>query len=261
MSPDLRFPLLLSLGFAENEIRLYEAILDLGLAKPRELVERTGLGRPNVYHLLEVLEQKRLVMRVEGKQVRYQALDPANLRALIERRRDEVERTSHDLEILLPQLTRDYTLASGRPIVRVFEGVDGLHRAIDGLMETQAEILTYIDTSAVAGRLVEVDAYFEKQRKKTGLHNRLLVSDDDRSKEVFADPAPDSEVRFLHGFPHAFGAAFHVHGDRITYFASRNGNEIAVSIQEPAIVSMHRQQFEFLWQKARPREASAEKGA
>lgn len=62
----LKYPFLLRCGLNESEARVYEALVAKGQAKPRDLVQATGLGRPNVYHVLEILEQKSSPQKSRG---------------------------------------------------------------------------------------------------------------------------------------------------------------------------------------------------
>lgn len=249
----LEHPILLTLGLNDSEARVYEAILAFGRAKPRDLVQSTGLGRPNVYHVLSVLEQKKLVVRIEGEQVQYQALDPENLKSLLEERRAKLAQTEADVDVALPKLMRAFVQKSAQPVVRVYEGYDGYKKAIDVLHQSTTDILTYVDVAAIAGTLGELDDYYEQGRVKKGIHNRLLVSDEPRVMETFAKPAPDSEVRYVHDFPHAFGSSMHITSEALVYFTLRQGHDVALVLQDPTIADLHRQMFEFLWAKGKPR--------
>ncbi|MDQ5919890.1 MAG: HTH-type transcriptional regulator, sugar sensing transcriptional regulator [Patescibacteria group bacterium] len=251
----LEHPILLTLGLNESEARVYESILAFGRAKPRDLVQSTGLGRPNVYHVLSVLEQKKLVVRIEGEQVQYQALDPENLKSLLEERRAKLAQTEAEAEIALPKLMQAFLQKSSQPVARVYEGYDGYKKAIDVLHQSTTDILTYVDVAAITGTLAELDDYYERGRVKKGIRNRVLVSYEPSVIEAFAKPAPDSEVRFLHNFPHAFGSSMHITSDALVYFTLRNGHDIALLIQDPMIIDLHRQMFEFLWVKGKARES------
>ena len=251
----LEHPILLTLGLNDSEARVYEAILALGQAKPRDLVQNTGLGRANVYHVLTQLEQKQLITKIEGGQVRYVAQDPENLRGLLEAKERDLAKLKAEADLLLPKLASAFALRSAQPTVRVYEGYEGYKKAIDVLHQSTTDILTYVDVAAITGTLAQLDEYYERGRSKKGIHNRLLVADEPRVMEAFERPAADSEVRYLREFPHAFGSSMHITSDVIVYFTLRQGHDVALLIQDPSIVALHRQMFEFLWAKGKPRTA------
>ncbi len=247
----LNYPFLLQFGLNESEVRVYEAVLYIGQVKPREIVVKTGLGRPNVYHVLTQLEQKKLITKIEGEQVRYMAQDPENLRALLETKEQELKRLKEEADALLPKLASEFALRSAQPTVRVYEGYEGYKKAIDELHRSSTDILSYIDISAITGTLVKLDEYFERGRSKKGIRNRIIVSDSEEAKAMFAEPAELSEARYIHDFPHQFKAGLSMSSDAIVYFTLRHGHDVALVIQDASIVEMHRQMFEFLWQKAK----------
>lgn len=249
----LNYPFLLQFGLNESEARVYEAILSMGQAKPREIVVKTGLGRPNVYHVLIQLEQKNLIVKVDGEQIRYMAQDPENLRGLLEAKEQSLKRLKEEADALLPRLFSEFALRSAQPTVRVYEGYEGYKKAIDELHRSSTDILTYVDVSAITGTLVKLDEYFDRGRIKKGIHNRIIVSDSEEAKVMFKEPADLSEVRYIHDFPHQFKVSMGMSSDAIVYFTLRNGHDVALVIQEASIVEMHRQMFEFLWQKAKLR--------
>ncbi len=250
----LNYPFLLQFGLNDSEARVYEAILYIGQAKPREIVVKTGLGRPNVYHVLTQLEQKKLITKIDGDQVRYMAQDPENLRGLLEQKEQDLARVKAEAEALFPKLAADFALRAAQPTVRVYEGVEGYKKAIAELHRSTTDILTYVDTSAITGTFAKLDDLYERGRVKKEIRNRLIVSDDEASKAMFAEPAALSEVRYIHEFPHDFKTSMSITSDALIYFTLRNGHDVALVIQDASIVSLHRQMFEFLWQKAKPRE-------
>lgn len=247
----LKYPFLLRCGLNESEARVYEALVAKGQAKPRDLVQATGLGRPNVYHVLEVLEQKKLATKIEGEQVLYQATNPENLKAVLEERRTDVTRLEQELDLLLPRLVSDYAVQPDRAITQIYQGYAGYKKVIDDILADKNEILIYFDPSALTGKLLELDEYFGKQRTKAGVPVRILVSHTPEAHELLDDPGALTQVRYLQDFPHAFRQVMHIQGDKITYFTMRNGQDVAIRVHESSIADMHRQMFEFLWQKTK----------
>lgn len=242
---------MLRCGLNESEARVYEALVAKGQAKPRDLVQTTGLGRPNVYHVLEILEQKKLATKIEGEQVLYQAMNPENLKAILEERRTDVVRLEQELDLLLPRLVSDYAVQPDRAITQIYQGYAGYKKALDETLADKNEILIYFDPSAMTGKLRELDEYLEKQRAKSGAPVRILVSYTQEAREFLNDSGAFIQVRYLQDFPHAFRQVMHIQSDKITYFTLRNGQDVAIRVHEASIADMHRQMFEFLWQKAK----------
>lgn len=250
MSYALNFPILKSLGLTETESILYELLLEMGPQLARDLVRPSGLTRGNVYNVLMQLNDKGFVTIAKGKQQHFQAVDPSELRRLLELQTEQIRRLDTEFTSTLPKLISKYTLSTNRPAIQTFEGYDGYKAAIDDLLQTSTEILTYIDTEALVGPLTKLDSYFEKQRVTKGIQNRIIVTDTPNTREIFKHPLKLQQIAFLSNFPSGFKTALDI-GDRtVTYFSLTDGKDIAVSITHPAMCDMHRQQFEFLWAQA-----------
>jgi sugar-specific transcriptional regulator TrmB len=243
--------LLLRLGLNENEARMYELLLSRGETKARDLLEGSGLGRGNVYNILTSLVARGLAEISPGKQQHYKATDPSRLRTLAELRRRQVEAVEGELLALLPGITSLYNLSTGRPVVEVFEGLEGIRQALMDTLEQNGEILTYLDAAALEGPMVEVNKEYVAARLKKKVPKRVLVADTPEYRAIASGKADDlTQVRYLTGFPDSFATAVQIYRDRLLYTSYKNDKYIAIIIRDRAMYDMHHQMFEWQWRQA-----------
>lgn len=119
-----------SLGLQKDEIRLYLALLEVPPVTVSELARTTGIHRPLIYRALPSLQEKGLLsVVVLGKQKRYTAESPTR-----------VEKLFRDLEqsfsLLLPNLEATYAARERRPIMKYYEGREGIRKVFEDLLET-----------------------------------------------------------------------------------------------------------------------------
>jgi sugar-specific transcriptional regulator TrmB len=116
------------LGLSTEESKIYLALLRSGKLNISELSKSTGLYRPMVYKLLPQLYGKQLVAQQQvGKRTYYVAENPAQLKLL-------VGKLSDDLESVAEELFQAYRNGKQRPVIKNFEGKDGIRRVYEEMM-------------------------------------------------------------------------------------------------------------------------------
>ncbi|MFN3928708.1 MAG: TrmB family transcriptional regulator, partial [Thermoflexus sp.] len=92
------------LGFSEYEARAYVALLQASPLTGYELAKRSGIPRPNIYEVLQRLEERGAVLRVETPEgARYAPVPPREMLRRLERHFEEtLAAVQKALEALAP---------------------------------------------------------------------------------------------------------------------------------------------------------------
>lgn len=105
-----------NLDLNQSEIAVYLALLENGSLIPREIALKTGIARTNCYHVLESLEEKRLISSEKrGKRKAYLARDPESLIY-------ELERKKEIAETIIPDLRALFASQKNKPQIQFFQG-------------------------------------------------------------------------------------------------------------------------------------------
>jgi sugar-specific transcriptional regulator TrmB len=124
-------------NFSDKEIDVYLAALKLGSASITELAKRAKIKRPTTYVILEKLKEMGLVsMSIRQKKRIFTIQKPDKLSKIIDLEKEKLEEKEKELQKVLPELkslTKEETLI---PIIRYFEGKEGVWDIIDDLMES-----------------------------------------------------------------------------------------------------------------------------
>ena len=247
----LRFPILKDLGLNESEASIYEILLEKGPTRPPELVEPSGLGRGNVYNVLQELVKKGLVQLKEGDKLQtYEAVDPGKLKTLLTQRIEQVSQLESRFGGDLQLLSTLYNHSTGKPTVQVFEGISGQKLALQDILESKTEVLTYIDVAALDGPLAQLDRWYDQKRIAKEIKTRILIADTPENRAAFKEPSAFMEVRVLSGYPSGFRTAVEIYDNTLAYFTLTKDRQIAVVLKDPVIYDMQKRQFEFLWNQA-----------
>lgn len=122
--------ILQSLGLHKDEIRLYLTLIEIPPATVSELARVTGIHRPLIYRALPALQEKGLVSTViKGKHKRYDAEPPIRVGRLFKDLEQSFSR-------LLPSLEIAYEARENRPVMKYYEGKDGIRRVFEDLLES-----------------------------------------------------------------------------------------------------------------------------
>jgi sugar-specific transcriptional regulator TrmB len=130
-------PILRSLGLLESETKAYLAALEKGPQTATDLSKASGLSRQATYDAVEALTKRGLMSSVlHGKKRFFSAEHPSKLLAYAKRYRSEVDEKVGDLERALPEL--ELQTGGERPIVKVFEGKEGIRAVLEELVRSKA---------------------------------------------------------------------------------------------------------------------------
>lgn len=162
--------LLIKLGLSEKEARVYLALLELAQDTVQNISQKAKINRATTYVILEKLKQHGLVsVLTEGKKTFYVAEDPHELENILEAQKREIEDKKNELKKEIDQLLAVHNKKKGKPIVRYFEGGDGLmaldRYGSDRLAKDKGEIMS----------LAAIDLIEEKfpDRRKESLKERI----------------------------------------------------------------------------------------
>ncbi|HTM67913.1 MAG TPA: helix-turn-helix domain-containing protein [Candidatus Binatia bacterium] len=129
---DLVPELVRDLGLTDTEARVYLEGLGSPASRVRDLVRRTGIKRPTVYHALETLVAKGIASkRTDGATLRFAMAPPDRIGALLAREADAVARRQAALAALLPRLRRRDAAAPAAMEVAQYEGAAGVKTLVD----------------------------------------------------------------------------------------------------------------------------------
>jgi sugar-specific transcriptional regulator TrmB len=120
------------IGLTEKEAKVYLAGLELGQASVQNIAKHAGVNRATAYSILAGLIEKGLCSTFEqNKKTQYAANAPEALLSVFEVKKKELEETKKYFEKLLPALQSIHNRMKDKPVVRFFDGKQGLLNCLD----------------------------------------------------------------------------------------------------------------------------------
>lgn len=234
-------------GLSDNEAKVYLAMLELGPAPVQGIAAKAGVNRPTAYVQIEALKTKHLAStQLRGKKTFFIAEGPENLEALLNRESAELEARRIEVLRIMPELASAFTMTDEKPVVRYFEGKEGLVKIGQEILRSKEKMIRSISRveQALATSPNALTDY-PSQRVKKGIMSRLIYTSD-RGPIVPSDKKMLRESKFVAPKKLAISFEFGVFDDKVC-FEVVNGKPGAIIIQNKDIAASFKNLFDFVW--------------
>ncbi len=241
---------LIDIGLSDKEARVYVAMLELGPASVQEIALQSDVNRATTYLMLDALQGRGLVSSYDdAKRTVFIAETPKKLVELIEREARTLDEKREKIIFFVPELEAMYRTQRNKPVVRFYEGEEGLRSLRDYLTRiSTAQFDTFARLNASLGDVAKHDPERRLGILQPGTRYRILYAAS-LGVDVPRFP-PDAmkqiEIRFASAVPFEFDGEIGIL-DEVAYLASAVPNAMATIVESVQIVTLMRAEFELAW--------------
>lgn len=241
-------------GLSKPEIELYELLLKTGEAPIHVLLQKTTYKRPTLYHYLDTLEKKGLVKtRDFKKKIHFKPTSPIQLLELAQKEEQKIAQAKQDLQTIMPIISSSYILSVQQPVVRTYEGVEGLKEIYEDTLKEKQYMYAVLQTEDMDQDLLEwLKTDYAKKRKRLKIPSKAIISQG-RGATKFTE-RDIQEFRISRLVPPTLFPFQHevlVYGDKVAFIHYKKGDAlIGVVIKHPAIAQTMKAWFDLAWQGA-----------
>lgn len=240
--------LLMELGFSVAEAETYWALLNLDRVSIRKVAEFSGINRGTTYEAIKKLVAAGLVnTRRNGAREYYAAESPEKIYDLIRERRKELLLTQAIAKEYIPQLLAKKAQPQGRPLVRYYEGDEGIVTILKDVLHTCAR-LDNPEYYAYSSRLIRKYMY-----RKFPHFTERRIADNIAIKVIAIGEGGDtvglSERKWLPNPGDGEASSYSIiYGDKVAHISiSDDDTPYGVVIEDAGVAAMQRLVFERLW--------------
>ena len=242
--------LLMELDYSSAEAETYWALLNLESVSVRKVASYSGINRGTTYDAIKQLVRAGLVTtRRVGERDYYSAESPEKIYDLIRDRRKELWHSQQRAQVLIPELLARKAMPQGRPLVKYYEGDDGVVTILRDVLQTTARLEhpEYYVYSSLPLRqyLYRQFPEFTDQRIEENIAVKVIAIGEG------GDPTSTSERRWL---PTAdsddavISSYTIIYGDKFALISiSNDETPYGVVIEDGGTASMQRLLFHTLW--------------
>lgn len=155
-------------GLNEKEAKVYLASLEIGQSVVQDIAKKAGVNRATTYFVIEALMRMGLMSSFHKDRKQYfVAADPDRLADILEQEKASVEKKENDFKKLLPQLKSVGARKVGGPVVKYYEGKEGIKAMVEEIMQS-----TKGATVNMAYSVDEVNKIFGDEEKAKWVQKR-----------------------------------------------------------------------------------------
>lgn len=236
-----------TLGLSAEETAVYLTVIELGGAFASSIALRSKTPRVNCYHLLEKLQKKQLITSYTKDGTKFFVAEPPQV--LINQQEEKLKLASK----LVPELMKLKNVHGFKPIIRSYEGLEGIKAIFDQTLEASNEVLGYTNLESLGNLLPTYLPEYTKKLVRKGIKARFLspstVSAKSFLETFYPKDFPRELVEILFVNPHEFNFENQISiYDNNVAIISLNPNElIGVLIQSEVYARTERAVFNLAW--------------
>ena len=228
------------LGLSNGEIKVYSAILAIGIATINNIHERTGLERRAIYDIINKLIEKGLIAYLrEDRKRTYHCAPPNKLKEKIEKIKDELNK----FEDILPNIEEMYNSSKPSIAFEAFRGKEGVKSVWDDMLNYKE--IRWIGSGNYIPK--KMPAFFDdwnKRRQKGKIKSYHLFRAEIKSEMI-------KDVGFTKFLPSEFSKnpiVICIYGDKVVNFLF--GEDLfAFVIESKELAENYKEYHKYLWEK------------
>ena len=250
---------LTELGLDEKEERLYRALLELGTASVSEATKTAGIHRTLGYETLGGLEKKGLVTQVarRGKKC-FIAEPPEKLVDYTEQQSKQWKQRTSLAQEILPALSAQYRGIGTRPVVRYYEGVEGLKQIYEDSLTAKDMIRSYSAVETIKELMFDYAEKYFRRRAEKKIYIRAITKVSGYA--VHLKQVQDRfmrEIRLVPADKFNFTLERYIYNDKVAFMSFFN--RFGVIIESKDIADSEKYIFELAWQAAKEYDREVER--
>ncbi len=233
-------------GLADEEIKVYLAMLKIGSNLASKISEETRINRSHVYQLLERLIAKGFVSYVIKENRKYfSAVNPKKIIELIKEKEQK-------LKNILPNLLGLASFEKEKPIVEIFEGKEGIKTILNDILKVKEEWLAFGSSGKGQEILSFYAEHWEKEREKLKVNLRGIMDTSESGIKRGGEIAKRKYTKIRHvKETYSNPSSTWIYGDRIAFVIWSKEHSFAIRMISKEIASNFKKHFEVLWKNAK----------
>lgn len=236
------------IGLNEKEAKVYLASLELGQSVVQDIAKKAGVNRATTYFVIEGLMKSGLMSSFhKGKKQYFVAADPDRLSEIIGQEKTGIEKKEENLKKLLPQLQSISVKKGKGPVVRYFEGKEGITAMVDEFLKTKKTTISMAYSVDAIYRVFS-DKEREKWRSRR-LERDIKTKTIYTYKRGFLPDIPNTNRRKVPFEKFPISCDIAIYDDKVR-IASLGDRLVGIIIEDKEIASSLKAVLDLAWEAA-----------
>ena len=242
------------IGLTRGEIKVYQALLNLGECTKTKLAKESGISPSNIYDVTNRLVEKGIISKIEKNNIsHFSPSSPKRLMDFINQKEEELKKERDIVNNIIPSLLMKYKKTEEDTKIQVFQGWKGLETIFEDLLsECVRGDKCYVFGASESENKEKADIFFykySKLREKRGIMtyailNKTLKGREERTGRFLK--SKNYNIRFL---PQSTPAEIMMYKN-VTCIIILTSNPLVIRVRGEDVVSSFKQYFDTLWEVA-----------
>lgn len=176
---------LTKIGLTEGEVKVYDALLDLGETTRTELAKKSGISPSKIYDVINRLIEKGIVSAVKKQGVlHFSAANPDRITDFLEHKEEEIKNERKIIEKMMPSLMARYSETKEKTDIEVFYGWEGMKTVYSDIAKTLSKgEISYVFGASLGLDPRQSDLFFSRYYRlaeKKGYSINIIFNEDVR---------------------------------------------------------------------------------
>lgn len=243
------------IGLTEGEIKVYEALLELGECTKTNLAKKSGVAPSNIYDITNRLIEKGIISKVEKNGIsHFSPANPKRILDFLDQKKIEVEREKDVLTALLPSLLAKFDKKESPIKVEVFQNWSGLKTVFEDLLdECSKEDMNFVFGASKGDNPEIADNFFLKyniKREKKGIKTNIILNNELKERKdriSFFIKSKNYKIKFLQ---QTTPSEIMIYKDK-TCIIILTKEPIVIRITSKEVSNSFKQYFDLMWKIAK----------
>jgi HTH-type transcriptional regulator, sugar sensing transcriptional regulator len=237
------------LGLNEKEAKVYLAALELGQATVQQIAEKSVVNRATTYFIIESLMAAGLMSSFhQGKKQFFMASDPERLLEIISEQQRDLSKREATLKQLLPELKLYNNKLKNKPVVRYYEGKEGIKAMVRELTIPSKEVLRMAFSKDAVDTALSAEELAKMRKGRVNVKNtvKAIYTYENGVLERSSNGDERRKVPF-EKFPIRSDIAIY---DKFIRLASFSGRMVGIVIEDEELAGSMRALLDLAWEAA-----------
>lgn len=243
------------IGLTEGEIKVYDALLELGECTKTALAKKSGISPSNIYDVTNRLVEKGIISKVEKNGIaHFSPANPGHIMDFLDQKEKELQNERDFVSQMLPTLLLKFSETKEKANVEVFQGWSGMKTIFEDLIDECKEgDQNYVFGASKGESEKQADMFFlkySKLRAEKGIATSIIFNEELRNRKERIDfflKSRKYKVRFLQ---QSTPAEIMVYKNRSCIIILAK-DPLAIRITGKEVADSFRQYFEIMWRAAK----------
>lgn len=234
-------------GLSEEEARAYLTVLELGGSFASTIAGKAKIPRVNCYYVLESLRKQGLITTNFKGKVKFFVAEPPQVLV------NQTEERFHSAKKLLPELLSITNALAFKPIIRSYEGLEGIRTIFEQTLEAKSEVLGYTNLEALGDLLPDYLPSYTQKLVKRRIKMRLLSPSTERArqfiKRFYPKKYPEElvEILFVNPKEFKFENQISIYDNKVAIMSLNPDELIGMYIESAIYARTQRAVFNLAW--------------